>query len=48
MSIKDWMEKKVKNTIIRLEMGDITEMSVDAIVNAANKNQEIMKINLYF
>ncbi|MDI6639753.1 MAG: macro domain-containing protein [Methanocellales archaeon] len=31
------MEKKVKNTIIRLEMGDITEMSVDAIVNAANK-----------
>ncbi|MDI6903156.1 MAG: macro domain-containing protein [Methanocellales archaeon] len=31
------MEKKVKNTIIRLERGDITEMSVDAIVNAANK-----------
>lgn len=27
----------MKNTIIRLEMGDITEMSVDAIVNAANK-----------
>lgn len=37
MSIKDWMEKKVKNTIISLEMGDITEMSVDAIVNAANR-----------
>ncbi len=40
MSIKEevWMEKKVKNTIIRLERGDITEMSVDAIVNAANNN----------
>ncbi|MFC1786983.1 macro domain-containing protein [Halobacteriota archaeon] len=31
------MEKKVKNTIINLERGDITEMSVDTIVNAANK-----------
>ena len=31
------MEKKVKNTIIKLEGGDITEMSVDTIVNAANK-----------
>ena len=31
------MEKKVKNTIIKLEREDITEMSVDAIVNAANK-----------
>ena len=31
------MEKKVKNTIIRLEREDITEMSVDAIVNAANQ-----------
>ena len=31
------MEKKVKNTIIKLERGDITEISVDTIVNAANK-----------
>ncbi|NYT00157.1 MAG: macro domain-containing protein [Methanocellales archaeon] len=31
------MEKKVKKTIIRLHRGDITEMCVDAIVNAANK-----------
>ncbi|MDD2777415.1 MAG: macro domain-containing protein [Methanocellales archaeon] len=31
------MEKKFKNTTIRLYRGDITEMMVDAIVNAANK-----------
>ena len=31
------MEKRVGNTIIRLEKGDITEMNTDAIVNAANK-----------
>jgi O-acetyl-ADP-ribose deacetylase (regulator of RNase III) len=30
------MEKKFKNTTIKLDRGDITEMSVDAIVNAAN------------
>ncbi|MDD2666429.1 MAG: macro domain-containing protein [Methanocellales archaeon] len=30
------MEKKFKNTTIKLDKGDITEMSVDAIVNAAN------------
>ena len=32
------MEKNVKNTIIKLEERDITEISVDAIVNAANNN----------
>lgn len=31
------MEKRVGNTIIRLEKGDITETNTDAIVNAANK-----------
>jgi len=31
------MERRVGNTIIRLEKGDITEMNTDAIVNAANK-----------
>ncbi len=31
------MEKKFKNTTIKLDKGDITEMNVDAIVNAANK-----------
>ncbi len=31
------MEKKFKNTTIKLDRGDITEMSVDAIVNASNK-----------
>lgn len=30
------MEKRIGNTIIRLEKGDITEMNTDAIVNAAN------------
>jgi O-acetyl-ADP-ribose deacetylase (regulator of RNase III) len=31
------MEKRIDNTIIRLEKDDITEMNTDAIVNAANK-----------
>ena len=30
------MEKKVKNSILQLVEGDITEMDTDAIVNAAN------------
>ena len=30
------MEAKIKNSIIRLEQGDITKHKVDAIVNAAN------------
>ena len=30
------MEKKIKNTLIELIQGDITEMATDAIVNAAN------------
>lgn len=30
------MEKKIKNTIIRIDSGDITDQDTDAIVNAAN------------
>ncbi|MBN1900059.1 macro domain-containing protein [Candidatus Sumerlaeota bacterium] len=30
------MEVKIKNTVIRLVLGDITEQDTDAIVNAAN------------
>ncbi len=36
------MEKKVKNTIIKLRIGDLTEMNVDAIVNSANKKNYSM------
>jgi O-acetyl-ADP-ribose deacetylase (regulator of RNase III) len=31
-------EKKINNTLIRLWQGDITELEVDAIVNAANNH----------
>ena len=32
------MEKKIGNSLIKLEKGDITELEVDIIVNAANAN----------